>query len=501
MRPIVAITLVATLLLSCPATDPPGLPPGPADPVANLALLDAFADRVQTEAMSAAWKSATEQAGARPKPFGIRPLLSLTDDEVDGLSRRLQDARQSQCLQAIHSLAVRMQSESDPAVARALAAIAPLRQQIPDRGSMSAGESDLAVREQRWLSQAQIARELAPLLRQLATARNQWARQRSRSAYLELMQQHRGYDPAVADGLEKEVRQALAHDPPESRPWEFEFIDPSLSARLSARFDEAHCLERASSVFQFIGLPAISPALQIREANDAAFSPFAFYAIDPPAVQGVTVRPGHGIAPHWSTFHEYGHAAMSLLVVPATCRTLRRPVSPAVSEGCAKIAERLFYSEEWLRSQGVPPAEIESLRQWERQSERMRVRSILADLELERVLYRNPRGDVMKHYIAIQRRTAGVQSDGELPAWALKRDLAFEPLARMDYLLARCAQAAVYRRLRALPGGLLGQPARQLLRDEIFRGATSLRFEEWFRKAAGTAPNCAAWLQDVAAAE
>ena len=115
-----------------------------------------------------------------------------------------------------------------------------------------------------------------------------------------------------------------------------------------------------------------------------------------------------------------------------------------------------------------------------------RMRGILEDLELERALYRDPDGEAF-------------QAGGDL-AWALKRDLVFEPLARMDYLLARCAQAAVYRRLRQLPGGLLGEPARRLLRDEVFRGASALQFEEWFRRAAGTEPSCDAWLQDVAAA-
>jgi hypothetical protein len=127
----------------------------------------------------------------------------------------------------------------------------------------------------------------------------------------------------------------------------------------------------------------------------------------------------------------------------------------------------------------------------------MRMRSILADIEFERALYQNPAGDLMGQYITIQRATAGVEVSGGFPAWALKRDLAFEPLGRTDYLLARCGQAAVYRRLRQLPGGLLGEPARRLLRNQVFRGATGLRFEEWFRKAVGTEPSCSAWLEDV----
>jgi hypothetical protein len=116
------------------------------------------------------------------------------------------------------------------------------------------------------------------------------------------------------------------------------------------------------------------------------------------------------------------------------------------------------------------------------------MRSILDDIELERVLYRNPRSAVRR-------------GNEPFPAWSLKRHLAYEPLARADYLLARCAQAALYRKLRAMPGGLLGDEARRFVREQAFRGASELRFEEWFQKITGQAPNCAAWLHDVAKIE
>ena len=76
--------------------------------------------------------------------------------------------------------------------------------------------------------------------------------------------------------------------------------------------------------------------------------------------------------------------------------------------------------------------------------------------------------------------------------------LAFEPLGRFDYLLARCAQAAIYRRLRALPGGLLGEEARRVLRDDVLVPAAGSGLEEWWRRAAGARPGCEAWLEDVA---
>jgi hypothetical protein len=149
LMPVVAIVL----LLSCPATKTGDLPPGPDDPVKNLAQLDAFADRVQREAMIAAWTSATEpHSSDTPKAFGILPLLFLADDEVSALGARLHDSQQQRCLLAIHSLAVRMQSEADPGVRRALAGIGPLRQEIPDLGAMFTDEGNMARRRERWLA-------------------------------------------------------------------------------------------------------------------------------------------------------------------------------------------------------------------------------------------------------------------------------------------------------------------------------------------------------------
>lgn len=465
----------------------------------DLERTDVFADRVQTEALRAQWISATEGRNVKPKPFGVMPLLWLTESEIRDMDQSLHDPERRRCLRAIHDVVVLVQSESDPDVAKVLTQIVPLRDRIPDLSRMFTDEADVSRRKAAWLSQAAMARELAPLLRQLIEARNQWSLRHSGTRYVEFMRNFRGYDATTADRLEAQVRQTLASMPvAKSHPWDYEFIDPVLASRMSAKFDAAHNLERAAFVFQWLGLPEHPPALQIGEPKRTGFSSFAFYAIDPPAEQGITVRPGAGIAPHWAAFHEFGHAAMSLLTVRGTCRTSRRPISPAVSESCAKITERLFYSEEWLQSQGVAPEDIHALRDWERQSERMRMRSILADMEFERALYRNPKDNVMRDYAVIERKTAGVEIDASFPAWSLSRTLAFEPLARGDYLLARCAQAALYRRLRAMPGGLLGDEARRFAREQVFRGATELRYEEWFRKITGETPNCTAWLEDVA---
>jgi hypothetical protein len=193
-----------------------------------------------------------------------------------------------------------------------------------------------------------------------------------------------------------------------------------------------------------------------------------------------------------------GHAAQALLAPEKGPLVLRRPISPAVAEACGKVAERLLYAPEWLRAQGVPEEEIEALRAWERASERARGRDILADDLFERTMYRDPEADLDAEFRRLQEEVAGVRMPPGAPWWATEKNLAFEPLGRFDYLLARCAQAAIYRRLRALPGGLLGEEARRVLRDDVLASAAGSRLEEWWRRAAGARPGCAAWLEDVA---
>ena len=113
-------------------------------------------------------------------------------------------------------------------------------------------------------------------------------------------------------------------------------------------------------------------------------------------------------------------------------------------------------------------------------------------------MYEDPDADLNALFARLQREIAGVEMPPDTPWWAVEKNLAFEPLGRFDYLLARCAQAAIYRRLRALPGGLLGEEARRVLRDDVLAPAAGTRFEEWFERAAGTPPDCTAWLEDVA---
>jgi hypothetical protein len=220
--------------------------------------------------------------------------------------------------------------------------------------------------------------------------------------------------------------------------------------------------------------------------------------VDPPSDFRVAISPSAGAFPHWASLHEFGHAAQGLLAPAEGARLLRRTACDAVSEACGKLAERLVFSPEWLERQGVPEADRAALQEWERRSERARMRGILADTAFEERLYADPTGDLDAACTEVQARLAGVRVSWEMPGWTVERTLLLEPLGRFDYLLARCAQAAVYRRLRALPGGLLGEEAGRVLQEEVLAPAAGATFADWFRRAAGREPDCSAWIEDVA---
>lgn len=494
--------LLAALLILCSVCcrkpDGDSLPPGPRDPVKNLLQLDSFTSRVQAEATDAAWQLAVDPGACpKPKPYGIAPLQLVTEAELRALNDRLEDPEQRRCLEAIRFLCFRMQSDSDRATSTMIREITKARSAFPDLNQIFIQEPDAAIREKEWRSLGDAANQLDPILRRLVMARTDWAWSHGWKDYLTVAMERRGYDVSPAQRIETTIKRSLGPPKNLQAPWDFESFDPALAARMSRYFDETSNLSRASFVFTLLGLPANPPGVRLQQPVLTSFSVFAFYGVNPPRDVRITYTPGAGIAPHWSAFHEFGHVAMALLTPISKYKSLQRPFSPAVSEGCAKVAERLFYSPEWLTIQKLPAEDIAALRNWERSSEIARMRSILADLEFERVLYEGSDDDLESEYVRIQKDVAGVKVPDEFPGWTLKRHLAYEPGARMDYLLARCAQAAIYRRLRALKGGLLGEESQRVLREEVFGDAARLSFEEWFRRAAHTEVSCNAWLQDV----
>jgi len=509
-RPVVAASLGMLLLLgSCGGTPQERIPPGPRDPRKNLALHNTFLGRVERDSLERGWHQDLDpEAKLPPGKIGLRPLLDLRDQEVAALASLLEEAEDLRTLSVIRDRAVHIQAGMALDVKPILERIYKVRRTRLGEEEVFLNQTlmetlDPEARRQAWTARAKVAFDLAPLMRKLAHARNGWAAERSALPFPDLMAPRRGYDTGTARRLRRHVARVLLLSEEEKarlkEPWDPEGNDPALARRMARYLDAGGCLERTSAFLELAGLPPRPEGLVIViRPGSGRFWPFSTYAVDPPGDIRMLLTPGAGIYRHWSVLHEFGHAAQALLAPVAGPAVLRRPASPAVAESCAKVAERLAYAPEWLRLQGVPEEEIEAMVLWERASERARMRSILADVEFEESLYQDPEGNLDTIHARIRARVAGVRIPPDYPVWALNRSLAFEPLERIDYLLARCAQAAIYRRLRALPGGLLGKEARRVLREDVLSPAAGLRYEEWFERATGHAPECTAWLQDVA---
>lgn len=135
--------------------------------------------------------------------------------------------------------------------------------------------------------------------------------------------------------------------------------------RLRTYLDEERLLDRGRDFLSMLNLPESPQELTINAGMRGDFSQYATFAIDPPNDVRMALLQEAGIAAHWRTLHEFGHAAQALLAPSTGPLVLRRILCPAVSEGCAKAAERFVYAPEWLEANHVPRAEIDSLLNWE----------------------------------------------------------------------------------------------------------------------------------------
>lgn len=479
-----------------PAT---GLPPGPRDPAENLALLEAFADRVLRESLEASWHR-TFGEPAEDAPFGRRPLRGLRSEELAALGRHLPEPEQQARLAAVERVALQLRHDSAPGVAESLAAVDAARAGLaPDRAALHRvliESDDEAERRRAWLEAHAGAERLAPLVVELQRARRRWARGEGFADALEAFRSVDGVEPGTRERLRGQVAEALRvpEGSPLEPPWNLEAADPALARRLWGTL--AAVPVELDVLATMAGVGAAAPRWR-RSFETGGRATHATWAVDPPEDVRVVVELEDGLAGAWRLFHEAGHAAQVRRAPPRASPMLQRVRSQAVAEGAAKLFERLAFSPEWLATFGVSEADREAVADWEAVSERGRARRILADTEFEELLHDAPGGalDAM-HRSAWAAH--GLLSPAELPAWALERSLTRRPGERLDYLLARCAQAAIFRRLRALPGGLFGSEARALLSGEILPAAAGASYEDWFEAATGAPPSCEAWLEDVA---
>jgi hypothetical protein len=500
MRRIGSLLLLAGLSFSCGGSTGGPLPPGPREPATNLAWLETFADRTVREGLIASWDSSLGGDGS-PLPFGQRPLRGLRATELATLRGALRSDEELQRIELVERASFLLKQSSDEDVKTALEQLDRMRAQLslsdPELHRVLLESSDASARREAWLALHAGSDRLAPLVVALTQARRAWATEQGYQTALQALAEWNGPRPETAQAIAEQALTALQVEggSPLTAPWNAETFDPSLAARLAEALPAKLAIERGERVSAWLGA---APTALTAGPDLTGFSSNASFPIDPPSDVRVRIAPAAGLAGDWRVFHELGHAAQARLAPAEATPLQQRCRSGAVSEAAAKLAERLAWSPEWLRSVGVSEDDIALVGDWEALSERARGRRILADAAFERVLHEHPGAALDAMHRSAWERIAGLLSPPEVSAWAAQRSFSHDPGERMDYLFARCAQAAIYRRLRAQPGGLLGTEASRLLREEILPSAAGATYEDWFRLSTGENPNCAAWLQDVA---
>ena len=498
---LASLTLLALLAVSCGGggAQEGRLPPGPRDPQRNLDLLASFADRAWLEGLDGSWRSARGEE-AETARFGRRPLIELRPVEIETLRARLSRPGDLARLAAVEALALQLRHDEAPGVTEALAALDAARARLslddPALQRVQLESDDEAERRAAWMRANAGAEELEPLVVELQRARARWAWAESGETALAAFRSVDGLDEETRSRLTREVAAALRANEgaPLETPWNLEAENPALARELTPLLPAARIQDEALSLLHELGADAVA----WHAGHDATgYSTHATWAVDPPDDVRVLVSPEDGLAGAWRVLHEAGHATQAALAPRDAPPLLQRTRSRAVAEGAAKLLERLAFAPEWLRPLGASDEQLAALAKWEARSERGRARRILGDAAFEELLHESPEGALDAMHRASWAEF-GLLSPHEVPAWAAERSLSHAPGSRIGYLLGRCVQAAVYRRLRAQPGGLLGEESLRLLREEILPSAAGSSYEEWFEIATGEPPSCEAWLEDVA---
>lgn len=484
VRPTIVLFVLVALFLSCTEKEKPALPPGPETAEQNLMLYDAFYDRIDHGAAEGNWKKTTRpEAYHLTKTIGLKPMLGLLQQEETFWRSHLRSEQDQRIIDAISDKVVRSRSETIPEVLPLLSLLrysyARMLSQLP----VFYIEGEISISREGWLRDSNNARAIAPLLLSVRNARNDYAQQSGVDNFLVYLGDHLGYRSSTADRFRQQVLSDKdAADNPSNN-----IEEPT------AGFKSQQTLDLGRQFLKMLDLPENPPGLTIQVMPVSDFQVWGTFPVDPPGDVRVALVDTSGRAAEARTFHQFGHAAQALLTPSSGPYTTRRLLSRSVSESCARVAEELIYTPEWLQMQHTRADKFEAIRH--RSAEWRAMRQTLANIEFENVFYEDPSKDPDAEFSRIQSSVAGVTVSSREPAWALQKELAFNPRYAVDDLLARCAQAAIYQRLRKLPGGLLGSESLKTMRQDVFEYAAGHRYEEWFSVAAGTQPDCNAWLQ------
>lgn len=381
-------------------------------------------------------------------------------------------------------------------------------------------ETDPARRREAWEASKQIGRRVGEPIRELASRRNEAAREQGYRDYYEMRLRLQELDESrmfallaeVAErtgprwgelkaSLDRRLGEKYGIPSDELRPWHyddpfFQELPAAMAPDLDPVFQDADLVAIARRFFGELGLP-VDEVLERSDLFERKEKDQHAFCTDIDRAGDVRVLANLRGNERWmaTLLHELGHAAYDLYIPDHHPYLLRQPPHILSTEAVALLFDRLIRSPEWLvGGVGIAPEELPDVDDWlaVRSLERLiAVRWMLVMVHFERELYADPEADdladlwwdLVEHYQDV-RRPEGREGK---PDWAAKIHFGIAPVYYQNYLLGELLASQLRERLREESDGAWhgSEAAGRFLREQYFSPGAKYRWDRLIRRATG----------------
>ncbi len=393
-------------------------------------------------------------------------------------------------------------------------------------------ETDPARRREAWEASKQIGRRVGGTIRELASRRNEAAREQGYRDYYEMRLRLQELDESrmfallaeVAERtgprwaelkatLDRRLGEKYGIPADELRPWHyddpfFQELPAVMAPDLDPVFRDADLVAIARRFFGELGLP-VDDVLERSDLFERKQKDQHAFCTDIDRAGDVRVLANLRGNERWmaTLLHELGHAAYDVYIPDHHPYLLRQPPHILSTEAVALLFDRLIRSPEWLvGAAGVAPEELPDVDDWltVRSLERLiAVRWMLVMVHFERELYADPGADdltdlwwdLVEHYQEV-RRPEGREGK---PDWAAKIHFGIAPVYYQNYLLGELLASQLRERLREETDGAWhgSEEAGRFLREQYFSPGARYRWDRLIRRATGTPLGVRAFTREL----
>ena len=383
--------------------------------------------------------------------------------------------------------------------------------------------TDSAVVQAAWEASKKVGQQVAHLVRELAHARNDAARQQGyrdffqRQLLINEIDEDQLFDlfgqleqatEAPFQRLKAELDQARAErfgiTPEAVRPWHygdrfFQQPPPDFGGvDMDGVFAGQDPVMLSLATFDGLGME-VGDILERSDLYPRAGKNQHAFCTDIDRAGDVrtlnNLQPNH----RWNEtlLHELGHAVYDKYQDRSLPWALRGPSHTLTTEAVAILMGSLTYDEEWLRQiAGVAAGEAAALaRAGQAQERAVRLiftRWVLVVTNFERALYADPDGDLDNVWWSLVERFQRLRRPPgrAAPDWAAKIHIALYPVYYHNYELGHLVTAQLQHCLRRQAGGLVGRRAAgDWLREHIFLPGSRADWSTHVQQATGEALN------------